>query len=72
MLLCVPLFTCLHVPRSGVALLYPVVYGLWSISTLRMPDLLAADLSHFWTTLAASANTGTHTHTYAHIMGVIN
>ena len=28
-----------------------------------MQDLLAADLSHFWTTLSASANTGTTHHT---------
>ena len=35
----------------------------------QMPDLLAADLSHFWTTHSASAHTGkhnTHTCTHAH------
>ena len=37
-------------------------YGT-KFSTFRMPDLLAADLSHFWTNLSTSANTGTHTHT---------
>ena len=34
-----------------------------------MPDLLAADLSHFWSTHSASAHTGTtrtHTHTITH------
>ena len=31
-----------------------------------MPDLLAADLSHFWPADSASANTGTHTHTHSH------
>ena len=33
----------------------------------ELPDLLAADLSYFWPTLSASANTGhTHTHTHTH------
>ena len=33
----------------------------------QMPDLLAADLSHFWPTHSASAHTGKHnTHTLVH------
>ena len=32
-----------------------------------MPNLLAADLSHFWPTHSASAHTGTNTHTHTHI-----
>ncbi len=32
----------------------------------QMPDLLTADLSHFWPTRSASAHTGKHTHTSTH------